>query len=201
MVSIEETIALLKEGKVVAIPTETVYGLAVRYDLQESIEALYALKGRPKQNPLTINLYEAKDIQPFIADQPEGLPLLIERYWPGPLTIVVKVKKESILPIVRDGGETCGFKVPSHEWTREILKEVGPLVIPSANLSGKPAATQASQIEKEFQGKVPILDGGESEIGIASTVVAFIENRWHVLREGSISKKDLKDVLGKEKVQ
>ena len=198
MISFQEATQLLKQEAVVALPTETVYGLAVKYNSQKGIEALYDLKGRPKQKPLTINLYSADDIRQFIAYEPEGLQLLMKRYWPGPLTLVVEVKQETILPIVRSGDKTCGFRVPDHTLTREIIKEVGPIVLPSANLSGNMPAKEATQIKVEFKDKVPVLDGGVCKIGIASTVLAFIEGRWQILREGVISRENLKAILGYE---
>lgn len=198
MVSFKEAVQLLEQESIVALPTETVYGLAVRYNSQKGIEALYDLKGRPKQKPLTINLYESEDIKKFIAYEPEGLELLIKHYWPGPLTLVVEVKEELILSIVRNGDKTCGFRVPDHKLTREIIKKVGPIVLPSANLSGNLPAKNADEIKREFKNRVPVLDGGVCRIGVASTVLAFLEGRWQILREGALSKQSLKTVLGYE---
>ena len=198
MISFQEATELLKQDAIVALPTETVYGLAVKYSSQKGIEALYDLKGRSKQKPLTINLYTAEDINQFIQYEPEGLQLLMSSYWPGPLTLVIDVKEEFILPIVRNGDKTCGFRVPDHKLTREIIKEVGPIVLPSANLSGNVPATEATQIKLEFNDRVPVLDGGVCRIGVASTVLAFLEGRWQILREGAISKETLRDLLGYE---
>lgn len=198
LISIQDAIELLKKGSIVALPTETVYGLAVRYDSKEGIEALYELKGRPKQKPLTINIYEPEEIRRFINSEPEGLDLLIKSYWPGPLTLVLDVKESLILPIVTNGDKTCGFRVPDHELTRAVIKEAGPIVLPSANLSGHMPAVDAEGIRREFHNKVPILDGGVCRIGVASTVLVFLQGQWKILREGAVSAESLRALLGYE---
>jgi L-threonylcarbamoyladenylate synthase len=191
LVSFEEALALLKREDVVALPTETVYGFAVKYDSQKGIEKLYAMKGRPETNPLTINLYQSEDLKRFLKYTPPGLDKLMKCCWPGPLTIVVEVKEELILSIVRSGGSTCGFRIPDNELTRNLIQAVGPVVLPSANLSGMPAAINREQIEKDFGERIPVLDGTSCRLGIASTVIAFDQGEWKILREGTLSKEEL----------
>lgn len=194
MISPKEAIELLKKGHVVALPTETVYGVAARYDSKEGIEALYQIKGRPKNKALTVNLHAVEEIHQFLPYLPRGFDLLTHAYWPGPLTLVVDIKEEMILPDIRSEGSACGFRIPDHALTRAIIKAVGPIVLPSANLSGESPATTAQQVQEIFS--IPVVDGGECKIGIASTVLAFKNGFWHVLREGTISKQSLTNILG-----
>lgn len=191
LISFEEALTLLNSEDVVALPTETVYGLAVKYDSQKGIEKLYSMKGRPETKPLTVNLYQSEDLKKFLKTTPPGLEKLMKHFWPGPLTIVLEVKEDLILPIVRSGGSTCGFRIPDHELTRKLIQAVGPIVLPSANLSGMPAAVNREQIEKDLGEKIPILDGAPCRLGIASTVIVFDKGEWKILREGALSKKEL----------
>ncbi|MBM3191504.1 MAG: threonylcarbamoyl-AMP synthase [Chlamydiae bacterium] len=193
-VSFEKALQLLCDGEVVAIPTETVYGLAALYNSEKAIENLYRLKGRPDNKPLTVNLYRAQELEPFIKNRVPHLEKLLQ-LWPGPLTVVVEVKEEKILPSVRAGGTTCGFRVPDHEMTRCLLQKAGPLVLPSANLSGLPPAKSAEEVEQAFGDKVPILDGGTCPLGVASTVVAYDGGVWKILREGSLPREKLQSIL------
>ncbi|MEI8300147.1 MAG: L-threonylcarbamoyladenylate synthase [Chlamydiota bacterium] len=195
LVSFEEALRLLQQEDVVALPTETVYGLAVKYDSQKGIEKLYTMKGRPEQKPLTVNLYKAQDLKKFLKTSPPGLEKLVKHFWPGPLTIVLEVKEDLILPIVRSGGSTCGFRIPDHTLTRQLIEVLGPVVLPSANLSGMPAAINREQIEKDFGEKIPVLDGRDCRIGIASTVIVFDKGKWKILREGAISQEELDLIL------
>lgn len=198
MITLEKAIVLLQQGQVVALPTETVYGLAARYDSPQAIENLYQLKGRPKHKALTVNLYSAEQIRPFLLYEPKGLNELMQAYWPGPLTLVVDIRENMILPDVRSGGVSCGFRVPDHPLTRSVISEVGPIVLPSANLSGKPAAKSAQDIELSCA--VPILDGGTCALGIESTVLAFKKGAWVILREGAISKNSLQQILDHQSI-
>jgi L-threonylcarbamoyladenylate synthase len=198
MITLEEAIVFLQQGQVVALPTETVYGLAARYDSPQAIENLYHLKGRPKHKALTVNLYSAEQIRPFLLHEPKGLNELMQAYWPGPLTLVVDIREHMILPDVRSRGGSCGFRVPDHPLTRAVIRAVGPIVLPSANLSGKPAAKSAQEIE--LSSSVPILDGGACILGIESTVLAYKKGGWVILREGAISKNSLQHILSHQSI-
>lgn len=192
----EEALELLKKGSIVGLPTETVYGLATRYDLKESIEDLYVLKGRPSYKPLTVNLASGEEIFVFLREEVEGLDELMDSFWPGPLTLVVPIKENAILPIVTNNLPFCGFRIPDFEVTRQIIKEVGPIVLPSANISGEKEALSREDIEKAFGENFPVVDGGESKLGVPSTVIIYKEKRWWIVREGVLSPKQLSDVLG-----
>lgn len=194
-VTVEEAIALLNNEHVVAVPTETVYGLAARYDSRKAIDALYLLKGRPKEKALTVNLHSAEEIKKFLLKSPAGLDELMRRYWPGPLTLVVPIQEKKILADLRGGRAMCGFRVPDHPLVRDVIRRVGPLVLPSANFSGESPATDARQVYTAFGANIPILDGGPCKIGVASTVLMTKEGAWEILREGAISKESLTHIL------
>src|SRR5262245_4612508 len=140
-ISLEEAASALKSGLVVAVPTETVYGLAASIDFPDAIEDIFRLKGRPSNNPLIVHVASAKEIAFYVTQQPPQFLKLASAFWPGPLTVVLPVDQVRIPSVARAGLPTAAFRVPNHPLTRELLEITGPLVMPSANLSGKPSAT------------------------------------------------------------
>jgi len=199
--TVSQAVDFLKGEKIIALPTETVYGLACLYNSKKAIEALYELKGRPSNKAMTINLAQSKEITTFLAKDIPGLSTLIEAFWPGPLTVVVPIKKDIVLPEMCGGKNLCGFRVPDHPLTLSVLKEVGPIVLPSANMSGEPPATSAREVCAIFGEHFPVLDGGESLLKIASTVLIFQEDRWWIARSGVITKQSLAMLLDYEPQQ
>jgi len=191
-----EAIRLLAEGHVVGIPTETVYGLAAAANNPHAVDAIFKLKGRPANNPLIIHLESPSQIQAFASDLPDGFDKLSNAFWPGPLTIVVPVKTETIPTAIRAGLSTAAFRIPSHPLTRSLLKHTGPLVMPSANLSGTPSATQPKHVENDFGSEFPILDGGECKNGVESTILLWRGERWVIVRLGALSQEDFLPVIG-----
>lgn len=191
---IEESAEIIKNGGVVAFPTETVYGLAASAFDKNAVARIYEIKGRPKNNPMQImvpSLEDAMQIGEFNA----SAKILAEKFWPGALTIVVKKKPESkIVEEVSAGNQgTIGIRIPNHELAMKLLLAAGtPLATTSANLSGENATTNSDEVEKIFSGKVDmIIKGAPSKIGVASTVVDMSGAEIKILREGSISAKDI----------
>ncbi|HEY4832803.1 MAG TPA: L-threonylcarbamoyladenylate synthase, partial [Waddliaceae bacterium] len=168
----------LKQGEVVALPTETVYGLAASLVCREAINQIFVLKGRPKDNPLIVHGASFSQLEHYCEEIPLGLKVLVETFWPGPLTLVLKAKSKLIPASVSAGLETTALRVPKHPLTLKVLEEVGPLVMPSANLSGNPSATRAEHVEMDFGEEFPVLDGGACCLGVESTVLIYRNGRW-----------------------
>lgn len=187
---------LLNQGEVVAIPTETVYGLAARYDLPESVEKIFHIKNRPRQNPLILHLDEVEKILPFLVAQPPQFFELAKAFWPGPLTLVLPVDPQKIPEVVRAGLPSGAFRIPSHELTRELLKLTGPLVAPSANRSGRPSSSLPEHVEEDFGNAFPVLDGGPCQKGVESTILIFDGEKWALGRLGAIPPEAFASILG-----
>lgn len=195
-VTLEEAVRLLLQGEAVAIPTETVYGLAARYDDREAVKKVFALKKRPPANPLIIHLAESREVSRFVEALPEGVEALADAFWPGPLTLVLPIKTEAVPAVVRADLSTQAFRVPAHPLTRQLLTLTGPLVAPSANLSGRPSAVDPEHVEEDFGKAFPVLDGGRCGKGLESTILLFQHGVWMVGRLGSIPLEAFEKVLG-----
>ena len=195
-ISAEDAITLLKSGRVIAMPTETVYGLAASIFFPEAIANIFQLKGRPSNNPLIVHLGTADEITLYAKHLPPKFELLAEKFWPGPLTIVIPVREGTIPAIARAGLSTAAFRIPDHALTREVLIDTGPLVMPSANLSGKPSGTTAEHVENDFGSGFSVLDGGECERGVESTILCWDHDAWVVIRLGALAPEDFAPVLG-----
>lgn len=195
-ISPEEAIALLKSAENVALPTETVYGLAASLHYAKAIENIFALKGRPSSNPLIIHVASAALIHHYLADVPPDFQSLADAFWPGPLTLVLPIDPEKVPTSVRSGLPTAGFRVPDHPLTLDVLKSVGPIVMPSANLSGRPSSTNPDHVEKDFGSSFPVLDGGSCLKGLESTILYYQGERWVILRLGTISQDEFEALLG-----
>lgn len=193
-ISIEEAANRLNAGEVVAIPTETVYGLAARYDLPEAMQKVFALKNRPSQNPLIIHLATA-DLQLFTHSLPQDFTALTQTFWPGPLTLVIPIQTDSVPEIARAGLPTQAFRLPAHPMTLKLLKLTGPLVAPSANISGRPSAVTPEHVENDFGIDFPVLDGGRTEKGIESTILIF-DSIWRLGRLGALPAEAFETILG-----
>ncbi len=195
-VNLAEARVLLERGEVVAVPTETVYGLAASLGQPEAIKKLFALKGRPLANPLIVHVSHWLEIAAYLDSFPLSLGLLADVFWPGPLTCVLPIRPSLIPEIARAGLTTAGFRIPSHPLTRKLLEQSGPLVMPSANLSGRPSATEASHVEEDFGSDFPVLDGGKCEKGVESTILVYRGEKWVVARLGAIAAEVFLPVLG-----
>lgn len=191
-----EAVSRLKSGEVVAIPTETVYGLAACLGDIHAIKKIYSLKSRPEKNPLIIHLHSASMIKDYVAELPLGFNQLAQEFWPGPLTMVIPYISKKIPQIVTAGLPTAAFRVPEHPVALALLEMTGPLVMPSANISGKPSATSADHVEADFGQDFPVLDGGDCIQGLESTILYWNGQVWVVARLGSIAPVEFARVLG-----
>lgn len=193
-----EATRLLKAGEVVAIPTETVYGLAADATNDTAIAKIYAYKSRPQFNPLIVHVLDWRHCEHY-ANPCEKAHRLAEAFWPGPLTLVLpSLPQSSISPLCRAGLPTIALRSPSHPVARKILKETGlPLAAPSANPSTHLSPTKAEHVKQAFQGvSLPIVEGGECAIGLESTIVDVSTSSPALLRHGSILKEFIEAVLG-----
>lgn len=197
--NIAKAAEILKNGGLVGIPTETVYGLAANALDGGAVAKIFAAKGRPADNPLIVHIADFTDIERFnlVREIPETAKLLAERFWPGPLTIIMK-KSDVIPDEVSAGLDTVAIRFPSHPTARKIIKECTlPLAAPSANLSGSPSPTTALHVMSDLNGRIDaVVDGGMSDVGLESTVITLAEKTPRVLRPGGITLEQLKSVLG-----
>jgi len=194
--SIERCAKLLAEGEIVAIPTETVYGLAGDALNPNAIKKIFNAKGRPQDNPLIVHISDMKMLDELVSQIPPIALKIAENFWPGPLTMVFP--KKDIIPLETSGGlDTVGIRIPAHKVAREIIRACGkPLAAPSANVSGSPSPTTAQHVFDDMNGKIPmIIDGGCCDIGVESTVISFENGGVRLLRPGFISIDDLREFV------
>ena len=199
---IDETImkeagALLKSGALVAFPTETVYGLGANALDAEAAAKIYAAKGRPSDNPLIVHIADMESLALITKEIPKTAMKLAEKFWPGPLTMVMK--KSDAVPLGTTGGlQTVAVRMPSHPIALEMIRHGGGYIAaPSANTSGRPSPTLASHVADDMNGIIPmILDGGAVGIGIESTIVDLTDDVPTILRPGFITKEMLEEVVG-----
>lgn len=188
---------LLQQGEVVAIPTETVYGLAANALNKKAVQKIYQVKNRPSTNPLIIHLAEINQISQYVSEIPTAAHKLIERFCPGPLTVVLP--RKSIVPDwITAGRDTVAIRIPAHPVARALLQTLDfPLAAPSANPSGYISPTKAEHVLRTLGNKVNyILDGGACQTGIESTIVGFENNKPILLRQGKITAQEIERVVG-----
>ena len=188
---------LIKDSELVAIPTETVYGLGADGLNPTAVAKIFAAKGRPQDNPLILHIADAADMEKFCHSIPEAAYRLAERFWPGPLTIVLPAR--DIVPKCTTAGlPTVAVRCPDNAVTREIIRLAGvPVAAPSANISGKPSTTTAQHVLHDHDGNIAaIVDGGPCQVGVESTIVDLTESRPRLLRPGGITPEQLIAVLG-----
>lgn len=194
--ALDEAAALLRAGKLVAVPTETVYGLAGNGLDEQAVHAIYEVKGRPERKPLSLMVPGPEALDRYGADVPEQARLLAARFWPGPLTLVVKARPE-IPEIVRAGGETVGLRCPDHPMTLSLLKKAQlPFAAPSANPSGAPSPKTAEEVRRYFDGRIAaIVDGGPCGLGKESTLLDMSRTPYRVLRQGALAAEEITAAL------
>lgn len=192
---------ILRQGGLIGIPTETVYGLAANAFNGAAVADIFKAKCRPMDNPLIVHIAEFKEWKPLVSFISEEAEILAEKFWPGPLTIILP-KSDLIPDEVSAGLSTVAVRMPSHPVAREIIKAAGvPLAAPSANLSGKPSPTTAEHVLHDMDGRIEgVVDGGESNVGVESTVITLAEDVPTLLRPGGITLEQLREVLGEVKV-
>lgn len=197
----EQDIALagkiLREGGLVGMPTETVYGLAANALDGAAVASIFAAKGRPQDNPLIVHISRLEQLEPLVSEIPETAVQLAAEYWPGPLTMVLP--KSGIIPDeVSCGLDTVAVRMPSHPVARALIDASGvPLAAPSANLSGRPSTTTAAHVMHDMEGRIAaVVDGGECTYGVESTVVSLCGEKPALLRPGAVTPAMLEAVVG-----
>ncbi len=187
---------LIKTGELVAFPTETVYGLGANALDKNAVKKIFIAKGRPQDNPLIVHISNIKQITELVRTIPPKAEKLIRKFWPGPLTIILK--KSKIVPnIVTAGLNSVAIRMPKNKIALKIIKESGcPIAAPSANSSGKPSPTSAKHVYEDLDTKIPlIIDGGETEIGIESTVIDLTTKIPRILRPGKITEEEIQKII------
>ena len=194
--AVEKAGKILAGGGLVAIPTETVYGLAADALNPAATADIFRAKGRPSDNPLIVHISCWEEIKPLVRILPEEADRLAKRFWPGPLTMILP--KSDLVPSVTSGGlDTVAIRMPSHPVARAIIRAAGkPLAAPSANLSGSPSPTNFAATYADLNGRVEaIVKSGDCEIGVESTVVTLAENPPRLLRPGGVTFEQLSELL------
>lgn len=190
---------IIKNGGIVVFPTETVYGIGTNGLNKEAVKKLYKIKRRPLNKPISLLVSDFKMIDIIAKNITEVEYKIMRKYFPGPLTIILE--KKDIVPSIVSGGEkTIGVRMPKDEITRKLIEyaEV-PIAAPSANISGNPSGTEIEKISNEFQEDVDYyIDGGKSKIGVGSTIVKVEDGKIKILREGTITKKEIEEYLLEE---
>ena len=193
---LKEAAALLRAGQLVAVPTETVYGLAGNGLDETAVEQIYEVKGRPQVKPLSLMVPDALAMERCCREVPPQAHALAKHFWPGPLTIVLR-SKDLVPAIVRARGETVGLRCPDHPMTLELLRLSGiPFAAPSANPSGEPSPKTAEEVEAYFDGKIAaIVDGGPCGLGKESTILDMSQRPFRILRQGALPAEKIADAL------
>jgi L-threonylcarbamoyladenylate synthase len=198
MDDIQRAVALLRQGELVALPTETVYGLGADALNPEAVAKIFAAKGRPSDHPLIVHLPDAEQLTLWARDIPREAIALARAFWPGPLTLILK-KEEGVPDIVTGGQDTVGLRVPNHPVALALLRAFGSgVAAPSANRFGRISPTTAGHVRQELGDRVPlILDGGPCEVGLESTILDLSRDVPVILRPGAIGVDDIARVIGR----
>ncbi|OZQ64983.1 threonylcarbamoyl-AMP synthase [Paenibacillus sp. VTT E-133280] len=201
--AIVEAATMLREGGAVAFPTETVYGLGADARNTAAVEAVFAAKGRPSDNPLIVHIADSGALDELVTEVHPTAAVLMDAYWPGPLTVVLPVREGVLSPCVTAGLDTVGVRMPDHPVALALISAAGcPVAAPSANRSGRPSPTLASHVMEDLAGYIDgVLDGGAAGVGLESTVVQVQpDGKVAVLRPGGITTEQLAAVVGAEAV-
>lgn len=193
---IEEAAEIIQEGGLVLFPTETVYGIGANALNDDAVKKIFIAKGRKQDNPLILHISDMEMLSQIADNISELEYSLMDAFWPGPFTIILN-KKAGIAKVATCDGDTVGVRMPSNNIAHDLIKKLNlPIAAPSANISGKPSGTRLQDIIEELKNKVDyILDGGESDIGLESTVVRVIGDEVRILRPGKITKEDIEKVV------
>lgn len=191
----DEAVRRIGAGEIVGIPTDTVYGLAVSPHHQRAIEALYALKGRPEDKPCALLGDSLAQLMPLCESLPYAFEQLAYAFWPGALTLVVPASSQ-VPRTVTLGRDAVGLRIPRCSSARLLAARCGPLAVPSANPSGMPPALTPSEVEEYFGPEFPVLEGGDSSLGVHSTVLIWKGDRWICGRQGAVTLDLLAPLIG-----
>ncbi len=195
IVTVSQAAELMNQGQVVAVPTETVYGLAAKISDESALKKVFTTKERPLFDPLIVHVMDENQAKGLALKWPSEIAALVAKFWPGPLTVVVP--KKNVSDLITSGLETVGLRSPSHPLARKLLELAGPFAAPSANRFGRTSPTRSEHVLSEFSGSVNVVEGGECAVGLESTVVRWNGERrqLEVLRPGVISQQQLLDVV------
>jgi len=195
--SIKKAAGIIRRGGIVAFPTETVYGLGANVLNEEAIKKIYQAKGRPSDNPLIVHISDKKDLLTITDEIPEKSKMLMDTFWPGPLTLLFQ-KNHYVPDIVTGGLSTVAVRIPANDVALELIREAGvPVAAPSANLSGKPSPTRAAHVIEDLEGRADvILLGEECDVGLESTVIDMLSDPPVLLRPGGVSKEQIEKIIG-----
>ncbi|NJL25388.1 MAG: threonylcarbamoyl-AMP synthase [Calothrix sp. SM1_5_4] len=199
-VTVSEAVALLNREEVVAIPTETVYGLAGRIDSDRALERIFTVKERPFFDPLIVHVHDVSQVDDLCSEWPAVFAELARAFWPGPLTLVAP-KKPAVSPLITSGLQTVAVRCPRHPVAREVLLKTGvPLAAPSANRFGKTSPTLASARRIRIRGTRGRRHGGPCEVGVESTVVDLEGETLRILRPGGVSRAEIEKLVSPRRV-
>jgi len=192
----------IRQNELVSFPTETVYGLGANAKSDEAVKKIYEAKGRPSDNPLIIHISSIDSVAEFVETIPPVAKILMDHFWPGPLTIILKKKENVISSLATVGLPTVAIRMPNHEIALALIKASGvPIAAPSANTSGKPSPTHFEHVYNDLNGKIAgIIDGGDSGVGVESTVIDCTGEVPVILRPGGVTKEDIEKLVGKVEV-
>ena len=187
---------IIENGGLVGVPTETVYGLAANGLDETAVVKIYEVKGRPETKPISLLVSGMSDVEKFCRDIPQAAYRLAEKFWPGPLTMVL-LKRDNVPSVVTAGGDTVGVRCPDHPRTLKLIACSGrPLAAPSANLSGQPSPKAAADVLKVFDGKIEaVIDGGPCAVGVESTILDLTSQPPRILRQGGLAREAIEQVL------
>lgn len=195
--ALAEAKRLINDGQVVGIPTETVYGLGANALDEDAVKKIFVAKGRPSDNPLIVHIAKFEDLKPLVKEIPEKVKIMAKKFWPAPLTMIMK-KSDRISNVVSGNLDTVAVRMPKSDYARAIIENCGcPIAAPSANLSGSPSPTNAKYVYDDMNGRIPlIIDGGNCEIGVESTVISFAEEPPRLLRPGGVTLEEMTAIIG-----
>lgn len=194
-ISISQAVGLLKQGEVVAVPTETVYGLAADARNENALLKIFHTKQRPQSNPLIVHLADCREVAAWASVFSPLAQRLAQQFWPGPLTMVLPAHP-SVSPIIRAGEATVALRVPAHPIAQELIRLVGGLAAPSANKYTQLSPTTAAHVSAGLGEALPVVDGGPCIVGIESTIVSVVDDRWQLLRPGVIDVAEITAACG-----
>lgn len=197
---LKDAIEILKNHGVVGMPTETVYGLAASIDSEDGIKKIFSTKERPFFDPLIVHVSSIDQAKTYVKSWPNLCDQLAQKYWPGPLTFILP-KNDNVSDMITSGLDTVGIRLPKHPIAQELINKLGtPVAAPSANKFKKTSPTKATHVQNEFP-EVHVLEGGDSEIGIESTIIGFEENMIKIYRPGMIGKDELQELFEGQDVE
>ncbi len=197
---LDRYINLLKSSQVVAFPTETVYGLGALATDADAVSKIFEIKERPLDNPLIIHICSYKMLDDFALEIPEEAEQLMEAFWPGPLTLIFK-KKLHVLDIITAGLQTVAVRWPGHPLSQDLIARAGPLVAPSANSSGRPSPTKPEHVKEDLGESFPVVEAGETQIGLESTVLDVSQKPFQLYRPGGISRNQIENIIDEAVVE